>query len=529
MTFDHGDAPASYGDAAHAVQFPFTGGDPPVGGPTSVFEPFALATTTQPPTRLGASVDPGGGPSAAATADDLAGSGGVFGPDDDEAGGPGSATIAGPTYTQSGIACTGPGTVASWIDFDGSGTFDVGEQSQSAPCIGTSVALTWAVPGNVVAQVQTFQRLRIAAAPADAAAPTGVALSGEAEDYAFSLDVAPPTATVTPPPAPVTVGDTPPANFGCAGAAQPLTCTATLSCPAVAPVPVANGAPLPTGVPGNCTITVTVVDRLGRTFTTTSTYVVLPTPDLRVVKRVDKPVVDAGAPITWTFVVTNPGPGVSKGVTAIDEPSQPVAFSVVRTTAGTCTSSAPVRCDLGTIAPRASVTVTLTGRATIAGTLSNGVTVAAKRPDAQPLVDPAPANNVAAITTTVRGSLRIAKTVDKRTVRAGGRIGYTIRVTNATRVAVQAVRVCDRLPAGLVYVSSSSKATRSNGRFCWDLLTVKAHSSKSIRITTRTLKGTRGKLTNTATVSGRGVSARADAAPVVNVLGAAVRGGGVTG
>jgi hypothetical protein len=70
----------------------------------------------------------------------------------------------------------------------------------------------------------------------------------------------------------------------------------------------------------------------------------------------------------------------------------------VKTTAGTCAGSAPVRCELGTIAPGATVNVTLIGRARVAGSLVNGVTVSAPQPD------PVPANIVAKATTAVRGT-----------------------------------------------------------------------------------------------------------------------------
>jgi uncharacterized repeat protein (TIGR01451 family) len=529
VTFDRGDAPASYGDAGHAVQYPFAGGDPPIGGPRSIFND-PLADTTQPPTRLGTSVDPGGTASANADGDDVATSGGAFGADDDEdADPPATVTLTGPTYTQT-VPCTGPGTVAGWIDFNANGTFDAAERAPSAPCTGSSVVLTWTVPAGVQPQAQTFQRLRIAVDASQVDAPTGFAFTGEAEDHAFALEVAPPTVTLAEPPSPITVGDVAPVDFACTGVAAPIACTAVVTVAGGgSPVPVHDGDPLPATVPGTYTITATVTDALGRTATTSRTYVVLPTPDLSVLKTVDKRTVEANEPITWTYTVTNPGPGVSKGVTAIDQPSQPVSFRLIRSTAGTCHGTGPVRCELGTIAPGASVTVTLVGRARIAGTLTNGVTVSAKLGNGQPAVDPTPANNVARVTSTVRGDLRIRKTANKPRVHAGERIGFTIRVTNPTGVAVRTVRVCDKLPSGILLVKSSAKAVRSNGRWCWDLQTVAARSSKVIRMTTRTLTGARGPRTNTATVTGRGVSARSDAAPSVTVLGAAARGGGVTG
>ena len=63
--------------------------------------------------------------------------------------------------------------------------------------------------------------------------------------------------------------------------------------------------------------------------------------------------------------------------------------------------------------------------------------------------------------------LTISKTANDKTVRAGGRITFTIRVTNRRTVAVRDVRVCDRLPSGLAFVSASPTARRSSGRYCW--------------------------------------------------------------
>jgi hypothetical protein len=200
-TFDRGDAPASYGDAAHAVQYPFEGGAPPgspTGVNTNVSEPFALATTTAPPTRLGPSVDPGGNPSPDALGDDDAGSGGAFGVDDDETEGPAMTfefAPAGAQITDPAIACTGPGTVAGWIDFNANGTFDAAERSQSAPCVGTSVALTWTVPPDVQPQAQSFMRVRIAADAADVSSPTALAATGEVEDHLLVAD--PPETTIS--------------------------------------------------------------------------------------------------------------------------------------------------------------------------------------------------------------------------------------------------------------------------------------------------------------------------------------------
>ena len=200
-TFDRGDAPASYGDAAHAVQYPFQGGELP-GSPTGVLsqvsEPFALATTTAPSPRLGPSLDPRGAPTPDPHGDHDAGRGGAFGVDDDETEAPAAAFEFGPAGTQitdPAIACTGPGIVAGWIDFNANGRFDAAERSQSAPCVGTSVDLTWTVPADVQPQARSFMRLRIAADAGDVADPVALAATGEVEDHLLVAD--PPETTIT--------------------------------------------------------------------------------------------------------------------------------------------------------------------------------------------------------------------------------------------------------------------------------------------------------------------------------------------
>jgi uncharacterized repeat protein (TIGR01451 family) len=127
-----------------------------------------------------------------------------------------------------------------------------------------------------------------------------------------------------------------------------------------------------------------------------------------------------------------------------------------------------------------------------------------------------------------RGSLRLTNTADARSVRAGRRITFHLTVTNTSRVAVRKVRVCDRLPAALVYVFSSPDARLDKGRRCWSVGTLRAGKSRVLKIITRALRGASGRRTNTATASGTGATARAASARV-DVLGVATSGGGVTG
>jgi len=201
IPIDRSDAPVGYGEAAHLIAPALKDGELPGDDPVNVSEPdFELASLQAPPTRLGNSVDPGGEASDDGLGDDTAGADDAFGPPDDETDDP-PALIAvqpGEPFTQPGVACTGPGLVASWIDFDASGSFDDDERSKTALCAGTSVDLTWAaVPDDVQALATTFERLRIAVDAGDVARPIGLAASGEVEDHALAIALGVPDEPLT--------------------------------------------------------------------------------------------------------------------------------------------------------------------------------------------------------------------------------------------------------------------------------------------------------------------------------------------
>ncbi|WP_328873522.1 calcium-binding protein [Streptomyces sp. NBC_00287] len=114
--------------------------------------------------------------------------------------------------------------------------------------------------------------------------------------------------------------------------------------------------------------------------------------------------VSIGDRATYTVRVTNTSTTTSAtGVTLTDTLTGP-AHTVVSATAtqGTCTTA--VSCSLGTLAPGATVTVTVVAEPRATGTLTQRATVTATQ------TDPATANNTVTITTTVnnaRGCTRI--------------------------------------------------------------------------------------------------------------------------
>ncbi|MEH6413928.1 CshA/CshB family fibrillar adhesin-related protein [Pseudomonas sp. CGJS7] len=187
---ERGDAPASYGDPVHLSQFTWSGGTLTPGTTTDInANSFTLASLVPPSTRLGTALDSEANPqySVNADGDDLTGT-----PDDEDAFAAPLGTVValpGQTYTSPAIACTGPGTVRGWIDFNRDGDFnDTGEQSSNSPtCTGTTtVSLNWTVPAGVQPGL-SYMRVRIASNAAQIATPTGTANDGEVEDHVLTL------------------------------------------------------------------------------------------------------------------------------------------------------------------------------------------------------------------------------------------------------------------------------------------------------------------------------------------------------
>jgi uncharacterized repeat protein (TIGR01451 family) len=103
-----------------------------------------------------------------------------------------------------------------------------------------------------------------------------------------------------------------------------------------------------------------------------------------------------GETLTYTIIVTNAGPGSSTGIVVSD--ALPASVSLLSATAsqGSCTGNSTVICTLGTLAPGATASVTLSTRALTRGTASNTASVSATT------ADPAAANNRATVKTKIR-------------------------------------------------------------------------------------------------------------------------------
>jgi uncharacterized repeat protein (TIGR01451 family) len=237
--------------------------------------------------------------------------------------------------------------------------------------------------------------------------------------------------------------------------------------------------------------------------------------------------VTVGDTVTYTLTAANAGPDGAPDVTVTDTAPPELDVRSATTTQGRCTVTGnKVSCPIGALASGASAKVTVKVVAIKAGLTTNTAIVDAP----PPTVDP-PANDTGKATVrVVRPTLRLTKTANRGSVSAGGTVTYTIRASNPSKRSVRNVRVCDRLPSGLVYVSSESEAKLTKSGYCWTAKALWAGRSQTYRITVRAVDGTSGRKVNQATASSSGANA-AHASRTVRVLAARVLGGGggVTG
>jgi uncharacterized repeat protein (TIGR01451 family) len=260
--------------------------------------------------------------------------------------------------------------------------------------------------------------------------------------------------------------------------------------------------------------------------TTTITVVPGPEPrfDLSVTKTANDKSVYVGEPVKYTVTVTNKGPDAAPSADVTDVLNAPASVVSVKASQGKCTKSIPMTCQLGTVKAGGKVTISVTVKLRDDGCKERNA--ASATGDG---TDTNPANNLARVDVCAKAvPLRLTKVADSSSMRAGGLISYTIRVSNPTRGEAQDVDVCDRLPSGLVYVSSKAKAKYTKGQYCWNIDTLGAHKSQSYRITVRALGSASGNKVNRATASAKGAKTDRAQDPV-RVLGARASGGGVTG
>jgi uncharacterized repeat protein (TIGR01451 family) len=259
-----------------------------------------------------------------------------------------------------------------------------------------------------------------------------------------------------------------------------------------------------TAVTNTATVTSTTPDPNADNNVDSQPIVVAPQADLSVVKTAAATTVDLFQDVTYTLAVSNGGPNDATGDVIIEPVPAGMVFVSADTGCAFSAASAAVICNVGVIPVDASrsVTVTLRPQAPNAGTfVTNTALVRGDVPD------PDPSNNTSSATIFVRpqADLAITKTASAPSVIAGGRLTYTLLVSNAGPNTAPSVAVDDPLAARATAVSASATqgtCTVTPARVTCALGDLASGGQAQVLITVAVAASAGGTtLTNTATVS----------------------------
>ena len=234
--------------------------------------------------------------------------------------------------------------------------------------------------------------------------------------------------------------------------------------------------------------------------------------DLEVTKTDNQATAVAGAPISYTIVVTNHGPNDVAGATITDTLPATLTGAV-----WTCVASPGSSCAAGSGTGGVSTTVDLltggTATFTLGATLDPSATVSLSNTAtiAVPagFTDTTPANNSAVDTDQVLVvDLALAKALNGQ-LTAGSNATYTLTVANVgTGASFAPTTVDDTLPAGLTFVSGGNStwacAAAGQAVSCQTVAPIAPGASSSFPIVVRVASGATGVITNLGTVTTTG-------------------------
>src|SRR5260221_8370 len=160
-----------------------------------------------------------------------------------------------------------------------------------------------------------------------------------------------------------------------------------------------------------------------------------------------------GSNLVYTILVSNQGPSTATGVVVTDALPASLTFVSAQTTQGTTgTNGNVVTCNVGTLANGTGATVTITAKASSAGSVTNTPSVSSG------VTDFASANNSASVTATINpvADLSISKTVSSGPTFVSSNVNFTIIVSNNGPSTATAVVMVDALPSGFAFVSAQT-------------------------------------------------------------------------
>ena len=246
-----------------------------------------------------------------------------------------------------------------------------------------------------------------------------------------------------------------------------------------------------------------------------SVAVVTPAPDLALAKTDSPDPVLAGRSLSYELKVYNNGPSDAVGVVVEDDLPDQVDFvrATISNGTGTCVlievppapPSKKLSCQLGTMPPNFASPLLIYIEVLVKSGTPDGSLITNTAFVSSATSDPNPTNDSASTSTTVltRADLAITKTSDADIYKPSATIRYAITVVNSGPSDAQNVVVTDELPTTkqAVYVFDTGGCTKSGLTLTCNLGMIAAGGSKSFNVYVK-VKGSRGQVTNTASVAG---------------------------
>jgi large repetitive protein len=249
-------------------------------------------------------------------------------------------------------------------------------------------------------------------------------------------------------------------------------------------------------------------------------------PNLKVVKTADTSTPAVGAPFAYHVEVSNMSGGEAKNVKVVDTLNGPVKVTSIEAGAGKCAAAgSTITCTIPSIPVGKTVHITYTVVAEAAGDLKN--TVSAQAANGEKV----PGNNRAVKSVLARvgkAKYTLTKTAARKVVPGGKTVGFTITLHNGSTAMTNA-RICDRLPAALVFVKAAG-ARYVNGEACWTKQFIAAGNTVRLHLTARAVKGYKSRQVRNVATAFADNAGRRSASVAVRIKAAfAGKPGGVTG
>lgn len=240
--------------------------------------------------------------------------------------------------------------------------------------------------------------------------------------------------------------------------------------------------------------------------------------DISITKTDNLTNVNPGNQIRYTIQATNAGPNAVTGATITDNFPTPnplsgtINWTCATTGGATCGGSASGSGNINRVVnmPVGSTVTFTTTSGSVANNASGVLTNTANAANPAGVVDPNPANNSATDTDNIltTSNLSVTKTDNITAITAGGRVTYTVVVSNGGPQAVTGAVLTDTLPATFTTVSWT--CSTSGGSSC----TPSAGSTNALSSSINLLNGGSATFTIQATLSASASGTVANSATV---------------